>query len=210
MIGLYSGLRREEILGLQWDCVFLDAKTPYISVRRAWYTDHNRPVVDTNLKTKAARRDIPIPQCLVRCLREAKAASNSVFVIADTNGNPLAGTQFARLWKYITIRSTEKRKYYRYINGEKIVKEINPVLGGHPNNNQNITYSIDFHVSPHMLRRTYITNLIYAGVDPKTVQYLAGHENSKTTMDIYCKLKYNKPSDLRPVVNNAFSSRISS
>lgn len=24
MIGLYAGLRREEILGLQWDCVFLD------------------------------------------------------------------------------------------------------------------------------------------------------------------------------------------
>lgn len=30
MIGLYAGLRREEILGLKWDCVFLDAKTPYI------------------------------------------------------------------------------------------------------------------------------------------------------------------------------------
>ena len=29
-----------------------------------------------------------------------------------------------------------------------------------------------------------ITNLIYASVDPKTVQYLAGHENSKITMDI--------------------------
>lgn len=37
------------------------------------------------------------------------------------------------------------------------------------------------------LRHTYITNLLYAGVDPKTVQYLAGHENSKTTMDIYAK-----------------------
>jgi len=207
MIGLYSGLRREEILGLQWDCVFLDAKAPYISVRRAWHTDHNRPVVDTNLKTKAARRDVPIPKCLVRCLQEAKAESNSDYVIADANGNPLAGTQFARLWKYITIRTTEQRKYYRYINGEKIVKEINPILGGHPNNNPNLIYSIDFHVSPHMLRHTYITNLIYAGVDPKTVQYLAGHENSKTTMDIYCKLKYNKPSDLRPVVNNAFSGK---
>ena len=36
MIGLYAGLRREEILPLQWDCVFLDATTPYISVQRAW------------------------------------------------------------------------------------------------------------------------------------------------------------------------------
>lgn len=42
-----------------------------------------------------------------------------------------------------------------------------------------------------------------AGVDPKTVQYLAGHENSKTTMDIYAKVKYNKPEELFDVVNQA-------
>ena len=56
---------------------------------------------------------------------------------------------------------------------------------------------------PHQLRHTYITNLLYAGVDPKTVQYLAGHENSKTTMDIYAKVKYNKPEELFDVVNQA-------
>lgn len=32
MLGLYAGLRREEILALKWDCVFLDEKTPYLSV----------------------------------------------------------------------------------------------------------------------------------------------------------------------------------
>ena len=35
MIGLYAGLRREEILALKWDCVLLDADTPYLSVQRA-------------------------------------------------------------------------------------------------------------------------------------------------------------------------------
>ena len=53
---------------------------------------------------------------------------------------------------------------------------------------------------------TYITNLLYAGVDPKTVQYLAGHENSKTTMDIYAQVKYNKPEELLSVVNTALES----
>ena len=48
----------------------------------------------------------------------------------------------------------------------------------------------------------------YAGVDPKTVQYLAGHENSKTTMDIYAKVKYNKPEELFGVVNGAFQQAI--
>ena len=206
MLGLYAGLRREEILGLQWDCVFLDAKTPYISVRRAWHTDHNRPFVDTNLKTKAARRDIPIPGCLVKCLTEAKNNSHSDYVIADSEGKPLAETQFTRLWNYIRVRTTKERKNYRYVNGVKIVTVITPMLGGHPSNNPNLTYTIDFHVTPHILRHTYITNLIYSGVDPKTVQYLAGHENSKTTMDIYCKVKYNKPKDLLPIVNRAFST----
>ena len=57
---------------------------------------------------------------------------------------------------------------------------------------------------------TYITNLLYAGVDPKTVQYLAGHENSKTTMDIYARVKYNKPEQLVDVVNSAFHQAVPS
>ena len=73
--------------------------------------------------------------------------------------------------------------------------------------NPNIVYSIDFDVTPHILRHTYITNLLYAGVDPKTVQYLAGHENSKTTMDIYAKIKYNKPEELHSIVNGALSKK---
>ena len=201
MIGLYAGLRREEILALRWDCVFLDEKTPYISVRRAWHTEHNRPVISTELKTPAARRDIPIPKCLVECLKEAKEKSQSDFVIADSNGEPLAETQFMRVWKYIAVRSTEERYYYTYVNGQAIKHIVKPKLGEHQPNNPKIVYTIDFPVTPHQLRHTYITNLIYASVDPKTVQYLAGHENSKITMDIYAKVKYNKPEQLHRVVN---------
>ena len=60
MIGLYAGLRREEILALQWDSVYLDTDTPYLTVRRAWHTEHNRPVISDELKTKAAERNIPL------------------------------------------------------------------------------------------------------------------------------------------------------
>lgn len=203
MIGLYSGLRREEILALQWDCVFLDAPTPYISVRRAWRTEHNRPVISTVLKTKAAKRDVPIPKCLVDCLREVKENSISEYVIADSKGQPLSYSQFQRVWHYVTVRSTKERTYYKYVNGQSIKYTVKPSLGGRQKNNPKIVYSMDFDVTPHQLRHTYITNLLYAGVDPKTVQYLAGHENSKTTMDIYAKVKYNKPEELVSVVNAA-------
>ena len=77
MIGLYAGLRREEILALQWDSVYLDTDAPYLTVRRAWHTEHNRPVILTELKTKAAERNVPLPVCLAECLREAKANSTS-------------------------------------------------------------------------------------------------------------------------------------
>ena len=204
MIGLYAGLRREEILGLQWDSVYLDGDTPYISVRRAWHSEHNRPVISTELKTKAARRDIPIPKNLAECLREAKSKSISDFVIANSEGGPLSYTQFKRVWQYIVTRSTKERTYVRYINGQKITKTVTPVLGEKAAHNGNVVYSLDFQVTPHQLRHTYITNLIYASNDPKTVQYLAGHENSKITMDIYAKVKYNKPEQLSAVVNTAF------
>ena len=207
MIGLYSGLRREEILALQWDCVFLDEKTPYISVRRAWHVEGGAPVVNTLLKTPAAKRDVPIPKCLVACLKEAREKSESEYVISNSKGTVLTETQFVRVWKYITVRSTAERCYYTYVNGQSIKHRIKPRLGEHQPNNPKLVYTIDFKVTPHMLRHTYITNLIYKGVDPKTVQYLAGHENSKTTMDIYAKVKYNKPEELSGVVNAAFGLR---
>lgn len=208
MLALYSGLRREEILGLQWDCVFLDVPTPYLSVRRAWRTEHNKPVITTTLKTKAARRDIPIPKCLADRLREVKKKSISEYVIADGVGEPLSASQFQRMWKYVTVRSTKPHTYYKYVNGQCIKRTVTPTPGGHQKNHPDLVYAIDFDVTPHQLRHTYITNLLYAGVDPKTVQYLAGHENSKTTMDIYAQVKYNKPEELVGVVNTAFHQRM--
>ena len=194
MIGLYAGLRREEILALKWDCVFLDADTPYLSVQRAWHSEHNRPVISRVLKTKAAKRDIPLPPMLADCLREAKDQPNSEFVIANRDGGPLSYTQFKRVWQYIVTRSTKERTYVRYLNGQKITHTVTPVLGERAAHNSDVVYSLDFQVTPHQLRHTYITNLIYFGTDPKTVQYLAGHQHSKITMDIYAKVKYNKPS----------------
>lgn len=205
MLGLYAGLRREEILALQWDSVYLDTDAPYLTVRRAWHTEHNRPVILMELKTKAAERNIPLPVCLAECLREAKAASTSEYVVANRDGEPLSYTQFKRLWQYIMTRTTKERSYYRYENGKRVKHTVKPVLGEKAAHNGKVVYSLDFEVTPHQLRHTYITNLIHASVDPKTVQYLAGHESSKITMDIYAKVKYNRPEDVVKTMGGAFA-----
>ena len=205
MIGLYAGLRREEILALQWDSVYLDTDTPYLTVRRAWHTEHNRPVILTELKTKAAERNIPLPVCLAECLKAAKATSTSDYVVANRDGEPLSYTQFKRLWQYIVTRTVKERSYYRYEDGKRIKHTVTPVLGEKAAHNGRVVYSLDFEVTPHQLRHTYITNLIHSSVDPKTVQYLAGHESSKITMDIYAKVKYNRPDQLVRTMGSAFA-----
>lgn len=205
MLGLYAGLRREEILALKWDSVYLNKKAPYLTVRRAWHTEGNRPVILDELKTKAAHRDIPLPDRLLECLKEWKEKSKSEYVISNSDGGPLSYTQFKRLWQFIITRSTKERFYYKYENGKRVKHTIKPVLGEKAAHNGKVVYTIDFDVTPHQLRHTYITNLIAASVDPKTVQYLAGHESSKITMDIYAKVKYNKPQELAPILDDIFT-----
>ena len=74
MPGLYSGLRREEIIGLQWGCIYLDVTAPCLSGRRAWQTGHNRHAITEKLKTRAVKCDISIPDNLSAFLRAAEAA----------------------------------------------------------------------------------------------------------------------------------------
>ena len=184
--------------------MFLDVPTPYISVRRAWRGSHRKePEISTVLKTPASRRDIPIPKCLVECLREAKRSSKSAFVISNRKGDPLSEGEFVGVWYHVKSRTAGEKISYKYVNREHIRYTTYSIPGSHRKDFLNHVYSLDFHVTPHQLRHTYITNLLYVGVDPKTVQYLAGHKNSKTTMDIYAKIKYNKPQELLPVVNAA-------
>lgn len=202
MIGLYAGLRQEEILGLKWDCVILDA-TPRIIVNRALRHEHNRPVISETLKSPAARRVIPIPTLLADCLREERDKSTSEFVIANTSGGPLSGSQARKLWMYVKRRTVGDRTYYRYVDGEKTLHTVDATLGADAKRGK-FKYTIDFDVTSHLLRHTYISNLLMAGVDIKTVQYLAGHEKSKTTLDIYAHLTYNKPEQILPKVRDAF------
>lgn len=204
MLGLYAGLRREEALGLRWENVHLDGDHPYISIRTAWHTEHNRPVILDELKTKASRRDIPIPAALTQCLKEEKKRTISQYVIANSEGNPLSETQWKHLWCGVTNRTTKERTYTRYMNGKPVKIAVNPELGKAAKHNPDCVYSMEFVPTPHQLRHTYASNLIQAGVDPKTVQYLLGHEHSRITMDIYTHLIYNRPEDLAERINKAF------
>ena len=41
------------------------------------------------------------------------------------------------------------------------------------------------HITPHILRHTFCTNMINAGVNPKCVQYIMGHSTVNVTLGVY-------------------------
>ena len=63
---------------------------------------------------------------------------------------------------------------------------------------------MDFHY--HMLRHTFVTNLIRSGVQPKIAAKLARHSNVKTTLNVYTEVS---ESELHQAVDQAFSKKAS-
>ena len=194
-IGLYAGLRREEILGLTWGAVELDSAAPHITVRQAlkWPENH-KPELTRELKSRAAYRTVPIPPQLVSALRAAKAKETGTpeqisarTVIHDSDGHPLTYSAFRGRWSAVVARSIDSGRAL----GETVPKH-------------KIKVTLDFHVTPHLLRHTYITRLILGGVDLKRVQYLAGHDDPQVTLQIYTHVMDKQPEDLIGAINAVF------
>jgi len=199
-IGLYAGLRREEIIGLKWDCVDLESDAPHIAVRRVARWRHNQAEISTVLKSDAANRDIPIPAVLVEKLKGEKVKNKSDFVICNRSGGAKTETQFKNMWHAIEARSTGE--YMGTVDGKPVQKEK---LLGEKCPHHDYFYTIDFEVTPHLLRHTYISNLILAGVNIKTVQYLAGHADPQMTLRIYTHLMEHRPQDTIKEIQKAYA-----
>lgn len=195
MLGVYTGMRREEICGLRWDSVSLDGAAPHVTVRRACrWPDNMRPVVTEIVKTDASYRTIPLPPQLVEYLkriRPTKAKPYS-YVYCNADGSAVSYSTLRRRWDTIKARSTA--------SGHELGEKIAHSPGG-------VTVTMDFTLTPHTLRRTYITRLILGGVDLKRVQYLAGHSDASVTLEIYTDLMGHQPEDLIGDVTAIFAPK---
>ena len=204
MLALYAGLRREEALGLKWDKVQLDGDVPQLDVCRALRWESGKPEISDELKTDAARRIITIPQPLVDCLRDAQAGSSSECVVCDTKGKPCTEAAWRSLWSIVERRQTEE---YRPRKRRSVSKELDE--NGKKKNRRGerpgVVRSINFHVTPHTLRRSYATELILGGCDVKTAQYLLGHTKAETTLNWYAKIMGGRPDETIKKVRAAFA-----
>ncbi len=206
-LGLYAGLRKEESLALRWDCVDLNPAAPILCIRWTSTIYKNRAEIEDSTKSPAGARDIPIPPPLFNHLKELQKTAKSDFVICGKNGNPLSGTQFRNMWAKIKRRSVGDGKYTRYDERGKIVHDVKREAGQTAPHNPDVRYTIDFPIKTHMLRKTYITNLIYSGVDVRKVMGYAGHKNPDVTLKIYAQNKSaEKRAESAKQINEVFPS----
>lgn len=155
-----TGLRRSELLGLEWK--HIDLENSLIKIRQGVTYTKEKGYVIGELKTKGSKRDVTIPKSLVKPFEKLKVIRNQerlafeklwdenhFFIFANENGKPYHPRSINRFWE----RFLEKNKL-PYINF-------------------------------HALRHTSATLLINEGVHAKVIADRLGHSDIKTTMNIY-------------------------
>ena len=216
MICLYTGTRSEEACGLTWDELELDGDVPAVNIRQvARWPDRNQPQVSRILKSDAAYRTIPLSGPIVKALREERSRLLRIMpeaqlrarpVLANKKGGHWSYQTLAKAWRAVTVRSTgtATRKRKDPLTGQTVEVEVEKRLGDVVPNHPGVVVSIDFPVTPHILRYTFITRCILGGLDIKRTQYLAGHATPALTLQIYTTLMEHRPEDIAPFISKIF------
>lgn len=168
LIALSTGMRRGEILGLMWEDVDLANRVIHIQHNKVLPLNGNDSEVTDVMKSKAGKRDVPIPDTLHRVLTEMHETRNgSPYVLHDARGRSWTKSVFSASWNALVRRTAGTKD-----------RKLGDAYG-------DMIVALDFHVYPHLLRHTYITKLFEQGLDIKQIQYLAGHSTPGMTLQIY-------------------------
>ena len=179
VIMLYCGLRRGEIIPLEWsDIDLLNKKIAVIkSVERV---DSNNFRVKGHTKN-GKDRYITIPDNIIPLIKLEKFQSN---------GKKLIFTQ--KCGKMHTVGSWQStwESYQNTLNYEYYCQQMRNVgRVPKPYNSPTGIPQLLQHFTPHQLRHTYCTMLYHAGVDALRASKLMGHSNVQITLDIYTHLE---------------------
>lgn len=173
MIMLFAGLRRSEMIALDWSCVNLTERT--LTVKQVGVIHNNQMIVEPRTKSQAGLRIIPITEPLYNALQSVPAAHKSGFVCLSAHHKPLTEAALKRgVERFIRIIDRAERNQPLTQSGRRTDKKPEPKPA--------------FTFRCHDLRHSFCTMLYSSGVDVKTAAYLMGHSDITVTMRIYTHL----------------------
>lgn len=166
LIMLYCGLRKGEMIALQWSHVNLREKT--IFIEKSASSTRNRPKVK-GPKTKAGIRTVPIPDFLADILRDCARRKESMFVCPAAGGTMMTEQAWKNAW-------------------DSYMHHLNICAGGRDGSRSRPKVVAMERFTAHQLRHTYATMLYNANVDVKSAQEYLGHSTIQTTLAVYTHL----------------------
>ena len=167
MIMLYAGLRRGELLALQWSDIDFQKRVIRVSKSIAFEAKNQARVKKP--KTAAGTRSVPIIDPLYEILSNARKGTKSIMVCPSAKGTMMTDTAWKTSWD----------SYMHYLNIQ---------AGGRDKSRSNPKVIEIETFTPHQLRHTFITMCHEAGVDVKVTQEIAGHADIHTTLMVYTHL----------------------
>lgn len=188
-----TGLRWGECLGLRWECVDLGEGTVRV-LRTA--TEVNGHVLTKHYpKSKAGRREVPIPPFLVDLLtthRERYPSGQAGEVFTNSARGPLRRSMFrTRVWRPSLVHAgllgkvAEHDSRFRAEWQDEDGYAHTDELGTYVAAVKRVARAAAGGVRFHDLRHSYATWLVSDGVPVNIVQRLMGHEKASTTLDRY-------------------------
>lgn len=180
-LALYTGMRCGEICGLQWRSV--DMENREITVEQAIGIDTNSQPYVKSAKNERIRT-IPYAEPLASVLAEWYRLQSEACEIA---GVPVDATYVIGDAVGFMSPTLLSRRFTRIFKSSDIVC----TNGSRP--------------SLHVLRHTFATLSIAAGVDVKTVSSYLGHANASMTLDVYASSDEHAKRAAAPVISAAIS-----
>ena len=182
LIALHSGMRIGEILSLNPEDI--DFNNNLIHITKTLTKDKNgRVKIGKTTKTYESTRDIPITSILETILKDSMTnyiSNENNLLFCHLNGSIIApatiNTQFKKICKNSNIKITVVKK-----KTNKLDKKGNNIYVNLKTSSANT----------HMLRHTYATRCIEAGVPAEVLQRLLGHKNISITINTYTTI-FNK------------------
>ena len=164
-----TGMRISEFCGLTLSDVDMKGRKIHIDKQLQRTREGNYIITDT--KTTYGERYLPMTdgvyQCFQKLIKKRKKQKvdpmidgKAGFLVLDKNGMP-----------YLALH-WEKRFEYALGKYNRTYKEELPKI------------------TPHVCRHTYCSNMAKSGVNAKTLQYLMGHADIATTLNVYTHLGY--------------------